>query len=185
MRWNGEFPLSWQFHVLITVFVMLTADWQADYWALSTKPRHESDGDGSSPWWPHFVNKRWLLVKWNTDIQRYSPSLSMFAIVYNSEHLSWAQFKQNKENTKCKILVKLTSHSPQHSHKACFRGNKEPPTLQCNWLTRPKMYIFTFFINPISFFMEYNWMIILHSLFANSASVPYNFMVIMCTWHVQ
>ena len=81
MCWNGEFSVSWQFNVLITVFVMLTADWQADYWALNTQPRHESDGDGSSPWCPHFVNKRWLLVKWNTDIQRYSPSLSMFAIV--------------------------------------------------------------------------------------------------------
>lgn len=146
-----EFPLSWQFHVLITVFVMLTADCQADYWALNTKPWHESDGDGRGC--PHFVNKRRLLVKWNTDIQRYSPSLSMFVIVYNSEHLSWAQFKQNKENTTCKILVKLTLplHSLQHSHKACFRGNMEPPTLQCNWLTRPKMYIFIFFINPISF----------------------------------
>ena len=152
---------------------MLTADWQADYWALNTKPRHESDGDGSSPWCPHFVNKRWLLVKWNTDIQRYSPSLSMFAIVYNSEHLSWAQFKQNKEKQRVKFWWNWLSTLSTPFNTRIKRVSEEiwslasHFTMQYIWLTRPKTYIFIFFINPISFFMEYNWMWILHSLFAN------------------
>ena len=129
--------LKWWIFSIMTIWCFDNSLCDADCWLASWLLSTEHPAPTWERWgWeqslmPTFCQQTLTVGEmkhWYTKIQSLTVNVCN-CLVYNSEHLSWAQFKQNKENTTCKILVKLTLHtlhSLQHSHKACFRGNMEP-----------------------------------------------------------